>query len=172
MEQSPFWEANSRLSCSRKSLPFVEPEGSLPCSEEPATASYSECVIIHGNTPDSGKKTNVTYFKVLYGISLKTLRKSTEASVKEYTVTRLSRERSTSWVNLLCFITWMTHKAYCTTTHELAYYGDQLLCLTVSVRYFRRQTNNFKCSFFLLFYAFSTMLDEPQYLLSHSVNSL
>jgi hypothetical protein len=41
MEQSPSWEVKS-LSYSRNSLHFMEPEGSLSCSEEPATNPYTE----------------------------------------------------------------------------------------------------------------------------------
>jgi hypothetical protein len=41
MELSPFWEATS-LSYSRISQHFMEPEGSLPCSEEPSTGPYHE----------------------------------------------------------------------------------------------------------------------------------
>jgi hypothetical protein len=36
MEQSPYWEANSH-STSEEILSFMEPEGLLPCSQEPTT---------------------------------------------------------------------------------------------------------------------------------------
>jgi hypothetical protein len=36
MEQS-LWEANNHWSQSRNALPFMEPSGSLPCSQQPAT---------------------------------------------------------------------------------------------------------------------------------------
>jgi hypothetical protein len=42
MEQSPSCEANSTLSKSRNSLPFMEPEGLLTCSQELANGPYSE----------------------------------------------------------------------------------------------------------------------------------
>jgi hypothetical protein len=41
MEQSPSWEAASR-SQSTKSLPFMEPESSLPSPQEPVTRPYPE----------------------------------------------------------------------------------------------------------------------------------
>jgi hypothetical protein len=40
MEQSPSSEANSTLSYSKTSPPFMEPEGSLPYLQEPATGPY------------------------------------------------------------------------------------------------------------------------------------
>jgi hypothetical protein len=41
MEQSPSWEAKS-LSYSRNPPSFMEPQGSLPCSQKPATGPYPE----------------------------------------------------------------------------------------------------------------------------------
>jgi hypothetical protein len=35
MEQSTFWEADSNFSQSRNFMPFMEPEGSLPYSQDP-----------------------------------------------------------------------------------------------------------------------------------------
>jgi hypothetical protein len=42
MEQSPSWKAYSTLRESRNFPPFVEPEGSLPCSQDPANGPYTE----------------------------------------------------------------------------------------------------------------------------------
>jgi hypothetical protein len=42
MEQSPSREAKSTLSQSRNSPNFMEPEGSLTCSQEPATCPYPQ----------------------------------------------------------------------------------------------------------------------------------
>jgi hypothetical protein len=42
MKLSPSWEANILSASQEISPPFVEPEGSLPCSQEPATGSYPE----------------------------------------------------------------------------------------------------------------------------------
>jgi hypothetical protein len=42
MEQSTSWEANSKLSYSRNSPPYMEPEGSLLCSQTPTIGSYPE----------------------------------------------------------------------------------------------------------------------------------
>jgi hypothetical protein len=41
MEQSPSWEAN-RFAASQIPQHFMEPEGSLPHSQVPATCLYSE----------------------------------------------------------------------------------------------------------------------------------
>jgi hypothetical protein len=41
MEQSPFWEAN-RFAASQEILHVMEPEGSLPHSQLPATCLYPE----------------------------------------------------------------------------------------------------------------------------------
>jgi hypothetical protein len=41
MDHSPSWEADSH-SASQIPPPFKEPEGSLPCSKEPAIGPYSE----------------------------------------------------------------------------------------------------------------------------------
>ena len=41
MEQSPSWKAN-RFSDSQNSMHFIEPEGSLLQSQDPATSPYSE----------------------------------------------------------------------------------------------------------------------------------
>jgi hypothetical protein len=42
MGQSPSSDANSTLSLSKNSPPFMEPEGSLPYSQESATGPYPE----------------------------------------------------------------------------------------------------------------------------------
>ena len=42
MEQSPSWEANRVCIQSRNSPHFMEPEGSLPYSQAPATCPYPE----------------------------------------------------------------------------------------------------------------------------------
>jgi hypothetical protein len=39
-EQGPSWEANSTLRQSKNSPHFMETEGSLPCSQEPASGPY------------------------------------------------------------------------------------------------------------------------------------
>jgi hypothetical protein len=46
MEQSPYWEAN-RSSASQEIPRFMEPEGSLPHSQQPATCLYPEQFIYH-----------------------------------------------------------------------------------------------------------------------------
>jgi hypothetical protein len=42
MEQSTFFMNQYLLSWSRNSTPFMEPEGSLPRSQQPATSHYPE----------------------------------------------------------------------------------------------------------------------------------
>jgi hypothetical protein len=42
MEQSPSWEADSHSDGQEIPPSFMEPEGSLPCSQEAATGSYPE----------------------------------------------------------------------------------------------------------------------------------
>jgi hypothetical protein len=42
MERITSAEANIRLRRQEKPSLFLEPEGSLPCSQEPTTGSYSE----------------------------------------------------------------------------------------------------------------------------------
>jgi hypothetical protein len=42
MEQSPSWEANSHSANQDIRRFFIEPEGSLPCSQEPAIGSCPE----------------------------------------------------------------------------------------------------------------------------------
>jgi hypothetical protein len=41
-EQSPSWEADSHSASQQNSRPFMEPEGSLQCSQQPATGPYPE----------------------------------------------------------------------------------------------------------------------------------
>jgi hypothetical protein len=41
-EQSPSWEASSYSASQENSPPFVQPDSSLPCSQDPATESYPE----------------------------------------------------------------------------------------------------------------------------------
>jgi hypothetical protein len=40
MEQRPSWEADSYSASQKNSLPFTEPEGSLPCSQETITQVF------------------------------------------------------------------------------------------------------------------------------------
>jgi hypothetical protein len=40
MEQSPSWETNTHPAIQEIPPPFMEPEGSLPCSQQPATGPY------------------------------------------------------------------------------------------------------------------------------------
>jgi hypothetical protein len=40
--QKPSWESNSRSESQEISGLFLEPEGSLPCLQEPATGPYPE----------------------------------------------------------------------------------------------------------------------------------
>jgi len=42
IERSLSWQLNRRWTSQQISRSFTEPEGSLPCSQEPATCSYSE----------------------------------------------------------------------------------------------------------------------------------
>lgn len=42
VEQSPSWAASITLSQSVSFPPFTEPEGSLPCTQEPAIDPYLE----------------------------------------------------------------------------------------------------------------------------------
>jgi hypothetical protein len=42
MEQGASWEADSHSAGQEIPQPFTEPEGSLPCSQEPATGSFPE----------------------------------------------------------------------------------------------------------------------------------
>jgi len=40
MEQSPSWEAEIHLASQEIPLPFTEPEGSLPCWQQPTIDPY------------------------------------------------------------------------------------------------------------------------------------
>jgi hypothetical protein len=42
MEQSTYWEADSCSYSQEISPPFKEADGSLPCSQDPATGPYPE----------------------------------------------------------------------------------------------------------------------------------
>jgi hypothetical protein len=42
MEKSPSWETNSHSTSQEIPRLLMEPEGSLPCSQQPATGPYPE----------------------------------------------------------------------------------------------------------------------------------
>jgi hypothetical protein len=63
MEQSPFWKARRSSASKKNSLHFMEPKGSLPRSEKPATCPFPE--------PDRSSSSPPSHFSnILFNIIL------------------------------------------------------------------------------------------------------